>query len=122
MTSRRCGRRCAPNSPEPRMKPKPDWFILGIFAAVALAWIFPAAGAEGGWMHANLLNKVGVALIFFINGMTLSFAALKAGTLRWPVHVVVQTSVFLLFPLLGLAVLAVGRQWLPSELGTGFFF
>ena len=81
------------------MKLKPDWFLLGMIAATALAWAFPAPGAAGGWLHPELVTKAGVALIFFLHGVALSFAALRAGTLRWPLHLLVQTSTFLLFPL-----------------------
>lgn len=104
------------------MKFKFDWFMGGMLAAVALAWVFPNPGAEGGWMHPDLLNNVGVALVFFLNGVTLSFADLKAGTLRWPVHVVVQVSVFLLFPLIGLAAIAAAGSALPAGLADGFFY
>src|SRR5690606_27437765 len=48
--------------------------------------------------------------------------ALKAGTMRWPLHLVVQGSTFLLFPLLGLAGLALGGAAIPADLRLGFFF
>ena len=54
------------------MKLKFDWFLAGMAVAVGLAWIFPEAGAQGGWLQPQLLNKLGVALIFFLNGMALS--------------------------------------------------
>ncbi len=104
------------------MKFKPDWFLLGMAAATLLAWLFPNPGASGGWMHPELLTKGGVALIFFLHGVALSFAALKAGTLRWPLHVVVQASTFLLFPLLGLIVNAVLGDRVPTDLKLGIFF
>ena len=62
------------------MKLKPDWFLLGMIAATVLAWLFPQPGASGGWMHPELVTKAGVALIFFLHGVALSFDALKAGT------------------------------------------
>src|SRR3954470_11948801 len=79
----------------PAMKFKFDWFLIGMAVAVLLAWLFPNSGAQGGSLHPELLTKIGVALIFFLHGLTLSFAALKAGTLRWPVHLVVQAGTFL---------------------------
>ena len=104
------------------MKIKLDWFVWGMMVAVALAWIYPHAGAKDGWLHPDLLNKIGVALIFFLNGTGLSFASLRAGTLRWPVHAVIQLSTFLLFPLIGLGVLALTKTWITPSLGMGFFF
>src|SRR4051812_18048333 len=106
----------------PRMKWKPDWFLIGMFVAVGLAWVLPDPGAQGGILHPEILTKAGVALIFFLHGAALSFANLKAGTLRWPLHLVVQCCTYLLFPILGLALLPLLRSWLPPDLQLGFFF
>lgn len=99
-----------------------DWFMPGMALAVLLAWLWPEPGARGGWLQPELLTKGGVALIFFLHGVLLSFAALKAGTLHWRLHVVVQGCTFLLFPLIGLAVLAAGGAALAPELRLGIFF
>ena len=104
------------------MKLKPDWFLIGMVAAMVLAWAFPAPGAAGGWMHPTLVTKIGVALIFFLHGVALSFGALKAGALRWPLHVLVQCSTFLFFPLLGLALYASLGDSVSAELKLGLFF
>jgi sodium/bile acid cotransporter 7 len=104
------------------MKLKPDWFLLSMVGATVLAWAFPNPGAAGGWLHPELVTKAGVALIFFLHGVALSFDALKAGTLRWPLHVLVQTSTFLMFPLLGLLLNAVLGETLSPELKLGLFF
>ncbi|MFT3780423.1 MAG: bile acid:sodium symporter family protein [Nibricoccus sp.] len=104
------------------MKWKPDWFLFGMLVAVVLAWLFPTPGAAGGWLHPELVTKGGVALIFFLHGMALSFAALKAGTLRWPVHLAVQASTFLVFPLLGIALLWLFGRWISPDLRLGFLY
>ena len=99
-----------------------DWFLTGMVIAVALAWLFPTPGAKGGWLQPELLTKGGVALIFFLHGVALSFAALKAGALQWRLHLVVQLCTFLLFPVLGLAMLATAGQWISADLRLGFFY
>lgn len=104
------------------MKLKIDWFLLGMGVATLLAWLFPEPGAAGGWLQPELLTKAGIALIFFLHGLALSFAALKAGTLRWPLHMLVQASTFLLFPLLGLGLVkAIGAR-VSEELMLGLFY
>jgi len=101
---------------------RPDWFLLGMCLAVALAWLLPGPGAKGGGLHPELLNKFGVSLIFFLHGLTLSFAALGAGARNWRLHLLVQACTFVLCPLLGLVLLgSIGRHW-PSDLRTGLFF
>ena len=50
------------------MKLKLDWFLLSMAATVLLAWAAPDPGSSGGWLHADILTKIGVALIFFCTG------------------------------------------------------
>jgi len=104
------------------MKLKLDWFLLGMAAAVALAWLFPEPGARGGWLYPEILTKAGVALIFFLHGVALSFAALKAGTLQWRLHLVVQLCTFLLFPLIGLVFLTTIGSGISDDLRLGVFY
>ncbi|MBM3872171.1 MAG: bile acid:sodium symporter [Verrucomicrobia bacterium] len=104
------------------MKRRPDGFLLSMLVVLALAWLFPEPGARGGWLRPEILTKVGVALIFFLHGAALPLAALKAGTLRWPLHVVVQLTTFLVFPLLGLLIVALAGPVLGPDLRLGVFY
>jgi len=99
-----------------------DGFMVGMVAAVVLAWLFPSPGAAGGWLYPEILTKAGVALIFFLHGAGLSFAALKSGALRWPVHTVVQVTTFLVFPLIGLAAYLGLEGRVAADLRLGIFF
>jgi sodium/bile acid cotransporter 7 len=102
---------------------RPDGFLVGLVAAMLLAAIYPQPGARGGWLHPELLNKAGVTLIFFLHGAGLSFAALRAGSLRWPLHLLVQAATFVLFPAVGLIGLwALQRAGGASDLAVGLFF
>lgn len=99
-----------------------DWFLLGMLAAIALAWAFPEPGAAGGWLQPEVLTKAGVALIFFLHGVLLSFGALRAGALNWRLHAIVQMATFVLFPVLGLTVNALLGAQASAELKLGIFF
>jgi sodium/bile acid cotransporter 7 len=101
------------------MKFKPDWFLLGMVLATVLAWVFPEPGASGGWMHPELITKAGVALIFFLHGLVLSFHALRAGALNWRLHLVVQACTF--FPCWGCCSTSRSGDGLPSKWRSGSF-
>ena len=99
-----------------------NWFLAGMALSVVLAWLVPAPGAAGGWLHPEILTKACVALIFFLHGATLSFTSLKAGAMRWPLHVLVQATTFVLFPLIGLALIAVLEGRVSADLRLGVFY
>ena len=99
-----------------------NWFLAGLVAAVGLAWLYPAAGAQGGFLRPDITIRAGVVLIFFSQGLTLALATLRQGALRWRLHVVVQAWTFLLFPLVGLILDRVAGSRLPSDLRMGFLF
>lgn len=98
-----------------------DWFLLGMGLAVALAFVYPSPGARGGALHPEVLNKLGVALIFFLHGLTLPLRALASGTLLYRLHLAIQLTTFLVFPLLGAALLQITGA-LPAPLRVGLFF
>jgi len=104
------------------MKVKFDWFLPAMVLATLLAWMFPTPGAAGGWLHPELLTKGGIAMIFFLHGAALSFSALKAGALNWRLHLLVQLSTFLLFPLLGFVAMRLLEGHVPAGLTLGFFY
>ena len=99
-----------------------DWFMKGMLIAVALGFAWPAPGAQGGFLQPEWLNRIGVALVFFLNGLGLSVAAMRDGALRWRAHLLIQSCTFVLFPLLGVVILALTKNWLSPELQLGFFY
>jgi sodium/bile acid cotransporter 7 len=104
------------------MKFKFDWFLTGMVLAMVLAWLVPEPGAAGGWLHPELLTKAGIALIFFLHGVALSFPSLKAGALNWRLHLLVQASTYLMFPLLGFLAVMLLDDRVPAGLSLGFFY
>jgi sodium/bile acid cotransporter 7 len=99
-----------------------DWFLLGMLLAVILASLFPNIGRTGGVIHAEVVTNIGIALVFFLHGVGISLTNLKAGMLRWPVHLVVQLFTFAVFPLLWFPFNALFGAMLPAGLALGFLY
>lgn len=99
-----------------------NWFVAALPFAVWLAWLLPSAGATGGWLRAEITTKVGVAVIFVFQGLTLAADALKAGARQWRLHVLVQGFTFLGFPLLGILLDQLLGFWASPDLRLGFLF
>ncbi len=97
-------------------------FILGMVAMVLLASLWPALGKTGGLLHSELLCDLGIALIFFLHGLSLSTEKLKAGFGNWRLHLLIQGSTFVLFPLLWLLAAPLLQSHLPIGLVQGFIY
>src|SRR6202011_6384592 len=82
---------------------KTNGFILGLFVVVLLAFIFPDPGARNGWLHPDLVQNVGIALILFLQGISMPLEKLRKGAGNWKLHVIIQSFTFLIFALVGLA-------------------
>ncbi|MBR4976921.1 MAG: bile acid:sodium symporter, partial [Thermoguttaceae bacterium] len=84
-----------------------DGFILSLFGAIFLAWLYPAFGARDGLFSLSTAANVGVSLIFFFYGLRLNWEKIRSGLANVKTHLVVMASTFLLFPLLILATMSV---------------
>jgi sodium/bile acid cotransporter 7 len=81
-----------------------DPFLLYLIAVVVAASFAPA---EGGAAHAvGVLADLAIALLFFLQGAKLSRSAIVQGIGNWRLHGLVLASTYLLFPALGLALVA----------------
>lgn len=80
------------------------FFLIAIMAAILLAWIQPSWGVSNSNFSLEKLTGYGVSVIFFFYGLTLSLQKLKAGLADWRMHIIVQLSTFVLFPLLIIAI------------------
>jgi solute carrier family 10 (sodium/bile acid cotransporter), member 7 len=98
------------------------WFLLGVAAVAGLAFLVPELGARGGPLRPEITTKVGVAVIFFVQGLVIAPATLRAGAFRWRLHVVIQLFVFAAFPLAVILLDALGGGLLPPDLRLGFLF
>ncbi|SIT86398.1 solute carrier family 10 (sodium/bile acid cotransporter), member 7 [Pontibacter indicus] len=77
-----------------------DWFLLALIGMIVLAWLWPEGGIDREPVSLSDVAGIGVSLIFFFYGLRLSPEKLRAGLGSWRLHLVVQASTFLLFPLL----------------------
>ncbi|MFP4085005.1 MAG: bile acid:sodium symporter family protein [Desulfonatronovibrio sp.] len=101
---------------------KQNWFLMGLFAAAFLAWLIPGAGATGGTLRTEITTRLGVILIFFFQGLTLSLAILKKGVMQWRLHIFVQIFIFLIIPVMAIAMIFLTGDLLSTELKLGFLF
>ncbi len=77
-------------------------FILGLILAVVLAFLFPTPGAHNGFLHPDVVNNFGIALILFLQGLSLALEKLKSGASNWKLHTIIQSFTFVIFPLVGI--------------------
>jgi sodium/bile acid cotransporter 7 len=92
---------------------------------VILAFILPGPGSQNGCLHADILNNAGIALILFLQGLSLAFEKIKSGAGNWKLHLVVQLFTFVIFPLAGLLMnFVVPRLWPgePEAIRSGFLY
>jgi sodium/bile acid cotransporter 7 len=85
------------------MKVKADGFVLSIITVISIAYFFPEWGSKDSSIPLNLVGSIGVSLIFFFYGLKLSPEKIKNGLKNWKLHILVQLSTFLLFPILIIA-------------------
>jgi sodium/bile acid cotransporter 7 len=84
------------------MKIKLDRFVIAIIVAICIAFFFPQWGSKNSRIPLDAIGSIGVSLIFFFYGLKLSPDKLKSGLKNWKLHVVVQLTTFMLFPLLAI--------------------
>ena len=101
---------------------KIDGFLVAMACAVALALAWPPLGAAHGPLHLSLVTQIGIGIVFFLHGAALSPQALRAGAAHWRLHLLVQTTTFALFPLVGGLLWLTSGAILPDGLRLGFFY
>ena len=99
-------------------------FLIGVLVAVGLAWLVPDLGAKGGLLRSEITTKIGVFIIFIIQGLTLPTNELKKGLMQGKLHAVCQLSIFVWAPVLLLGLLLIADLFLaiPADLRVGFLY
>lgn len=98
---------------------RPNGFLIALFLAVLIAGFFPLLLSE---IPLGTFIDVGIAMIFFFYGLGLSVSELTAGLKNHKLHLLVQFSTFLFFPLLVLAFYPLATQGGWLSYWKGFFF
>lgn len=99
-----------------------DGFLLALVAVVALAIVMPGPGSTGGLLHMNEVSTYGVAVVFFLYGLTLAPEKMKAGIKHWRLHLCVQLCTFVLFPVVVLLFGTPLKRFMTEEVWIGFFY
>lgn len=83
---------------------KIDKFVLAIACSILLAYLFPAPGSHESPIPFDKITSLGISLIFLFYGLKLRTDELIKGISNWKLHLLVQASTFILFPLLVIAL------------------
>ncbi|MCG6227357.1 bile acid:sodium symporter family protein [Vibrio furnissii] len=103
-------------------KIKKEWFLLGMLSAIALSFLSPEVGRSGGWLQLDKFTQLGIAVIFFLHGIHLSPAKLKQGISNWPLHLLIQLTTFVVYPLIWVVSANGLNAIFPSALALGFCY
>ena len=101
---------------------KIDKFVLSIIVVIIIAYFFPEWGIENSKIPINTISAIGISLIFFFYGLKLSPTQLRAGLKNWKLHLLVQGSTFLMFPLLVLILRPFIQNEEQETIWLAFFF
>lgn len=101
---------------------KLDGFLAGVIIAIGLAVAAPGLGAAGGPLHMSLVTDLGIGLVFFLHGAAVSPESLHSAASKWRLHLYIQVSTFVLFPILGAAIYFGLSTCISPELRQGMFY
>ncbi len=75
-------------------------FVFALFLVMLLAWLFPGPGSPDSVIPMKTIGSIGISLIFFFYGLKLSREKIRIGLRNFRLHLLVQLSTFLLFPII----------------------
>ncbi|MEH6656828.1 bile acid:sodium symporter family protein [Leeuwenhoekiella marinoflava] len=104
------------------MRIKFDKLVLAIAIVVTIAYFFPHYGTGSSASVIKKISTIGIALIFFFYGLKLSPSKLKSGLSNWKLHVLIQCSTFVIFPVLVLLLRPLIQNSEQEIIWLAFFF
>ena len=99
-----------------------QWLLLGLIVGVILAFLFPHWGEAGGVLRSEVTTKIGIVLIFFLQGWVLPTELLTKSMLHWRAHLFTQVFIFLIFPLVFIVGNMLWSPFMSEPLRVGFLF
>lgn len=90
-------------------------FLIGLVLAVILGFVIPGPGSRHGVLHPDIVSNAGIALILFLQGLSLALEKIKSGAANWRLHLIIQSFTFVIFPVVGLLLNAVVPWVLPNQ-------
>lgn len=97
-------------------------FFFCLIGMIVVAYFYPSLGTEQSILHLPQIAEYGVSLIFFFYGLKLNPEKLKAGLSNWRLHLAIQLTTFVLFPLMVLGVGHVFAMDTSSLIWIGVFY
>jgi solute carrier family 10 (sodium/bile acid cotransporter), member 7 len=81
-----------------------DGFLLALLLSVLIAYLWPEPGLSRDQFSLAWFADIGVSVIFFFYGLRLSINTLKADLYNWRLHLSIQSTTFIVFPVLLLLI------------------
>ena len=99
---------------------RPDVFVMALTGTVAIATLLPCQGTSARIFHAAGIGAI--AALFFLQGARLSREAILARMTNWKLHAAIAGTTFVLFPVLGSALITLAPHALGGTLVLGVLF
>jgi sodium/bile acid cotransporter 7 len=101
-----------------------EWVVLGMIVVGILAYFFPHVGSKDGPLRIDIVNPILIGLTFFCIGLPMSIHSLKNALLNWKSHLLIQGTVFIMFPIFtygvtGLLFHFIGGEYFPFPVALG---
>jgi sodium/bile acid cotransporter 7 len=97
-------------------------FFVLMIGAIFFAWLYPQPGTAESSLHLPAIAGYGVSVIFFFYGAKLSTESLLNGLSKWRLHLMVQLSTFVLFPLTIIFLRLIFKDYFSTNIGLGIFY
>lgn len=81
-----------------------DGFLMAVISAIIIAYFFPQPGIATKPVSLEKTGTYGMSLIFFFYGLKLNMQRLAEALANWQMHLIIQLTTFLIFPLVALSI------------------